>query len=595
MKKYFYILPFFWLTACSFFEAPQDLSGASDPNGTHMKLASNFASIKDNIIVPKCVRCHNAESTNDGRKILFATEDQLLSAENDEGKIIVAGNALESTFLKVMSSNLQVRGDLDIMPPEKDVIAGRSRPVTEEQVKVVAAWIDSLANDGPKPPAVHPAPPTEPHPTPNPTPAPSPEPPGPPGDLWSKVQQQVINPKCVTCHKAGGKAESLIFSSRAEVLKGLVDSQPLVIPGMPLKSPLFQVLTSDPTIRAGLKKMPPLKAINSGKVKDVTPEDLDLVSAWISSLASSSPPPTTGPVPDPALPAEPLPDETPEITRGRYMFNLSGCVHCHTTEAAKPLAGGYQLKTNFGTFFSPNISPDKKTGIGNWSKGQFLNALRNGISPSGQYYYPAFPYTSYSKMTDQDIFAIRAYMMTFKPIVQANKAHQVGFPYNNRKILFFWRLVNFPKVADLTEESFRTTKGAFKPLPNHDEIWNRGAYLVEGAFHCAQCHSPRNNLGGFLKNKWMSGAPMPGEKKIAPNLTPDKGTGLGSWSVENWTKFLREGVTEDGDVVGGDMAKIVKVGTSKLTEKDLKAVTIYLQSLPSVKNNTDVSGSAEGR
>ncbi len=587
MKNLVLILPFLLLSACSFFEAPQDPDRSSESGVPQLKLASNFASIKSNIIVPKCVRCHSADSKNDGHKILFSTEDQLLSAENDEGKIIIPGNAQESTFWKVMSSNIQVRGDLDIMPPEKDVLAGRSRPVNDEQLKVVAEWIDGLASGGPQPPNLHPTPPAQP-PVVAPSPEPTPEPPGPPGDLWGRVQQQVINSKCVTCHKVGGKADSLILSSRADVLKGLVDDQPLVIPGRPLESPLFQVLNSDPAARAGLKKMPPLKAINTGKVKDVTADDLDLVHAWILSLEpTKSQPPTAGPPSDPALPAEPLPNETPEIVRGRYMFNLSGCVHCHTTDAAKPLAGGYQLKTNFGTFFAPNISPDKKTGIGNWSKGQFLNAMRNGISPSGQYYYPAFPYTSYSKMTDEDIFAIRSYMMTFKPIVQANKAHQVGFPYNQRKVLFFWRLLNFAKVPVLNEETFRTAKGTFKPLPNRDEVWNRGAYLVEGAFHCAQCHSPRNNLGGFLKNKWMSGAPMPGEKDVAPNISPDHETGLGAWNLATWTQFFKEGVTEDGDVVGGDMAKIVKVGTSKLTEKDLEGVTVYLQSLAPVKNNPE--------
>ncbi len=586
MRSLVFILPLLLLSACSFFVAPQDPGGASTSGVPQLKLASNFASIKSNIIVPNCIRCHSVDSKNDGNKILFSTEDQLLTAENDEGKIIIPGNSRESIFLKVMSSDIQVRGDLDIMPPEKDVRAGRSRPVTEEQIKVVAAWIDSLADDGPQPPDVRPTRPAEP-PVAGPSPEPSPEPPGLPGDLWGRVQKQVINPKCITCHKVGGKADELILSSQSDVRNGLVDNQPLVIPGRPFESPLFQVLSSDPAVRAGLKKMPTLKAVNTGKVKDVTADDLDLVRAWILSLApSSSQPPESSPFPNPPTPEEPLLDETPEIARGRYMFNLSGCVHCHTTDAAKPLAGGYKLKTDFGTFFAPNISPDKKTGIGNWSKGQFLNAMRNGISPSGQYYYPAFPYTSYSKMTDEDIFAIRAYMMRFKPIVQANKAHQVGFPYNKRKVLFFWRLLNFAKVPNLNEETFKTAKGVFKPLPNHDEVWNRGAYLVEGAFHCAQCHSPRNNLGGFLKNKWMSGALMPGGKEFAPNLTSDHSTGLGSWNLATWTQFFQEGVTADGDVVGGDMGKIVKVGTSKLTEKDLEAVTAYLQSLSPVTNKT---------
>jgi cytochrome c553 len=227
----------------------------------NMKLGASFESIRQNIIVPKCVKCHKADSPSDASKILFATEDQLLTAENDEGKILVLGNALESTFYRVMTSDSQIRGDLDIMPPEKEVAAGRSTPVSPEELRAVELWINTLGRNNP------------------PT----------PGDLWSQVQTQVITAKCVTCHKAGGKAKNIPFESKEQLLTGSIDGKPLIVSGDPINSPFFDVLNTDSKFRNGYKKMPPQKAINSGTVSDVDDADRKLVRDWIISLVQAPP------------------------------------------------------------------------------------------------------------------------------------------------------------------------------------------------------------------------------------------------------------------------------------------------------------------
>lgn len=286
-----------------------------------------------------------------------------------------------------------------------------------------------------------------------------------------------------------------------------------------------------------------------------------------------------------ATPTSPDKTEAEIIQHGKYMFDLAGCVHCHTADKTKPLAGGYKLDSQFGTFYTPNITMDIKTGIGTWTESQFLKAMRQGISPKGEYYYPSFPFTNYTKLTDEDILAMFKYLKTLPAVELANKTHVVLFPLNQRKLMIFWRALNFRKWIDTDVDDYSKVQGVYIPQPDKSASWNRGAYLVDGAMHCTQCHTPHNRLGGLITKKWMSGAFLFGEERPAPNLTADADSDIANWTTNDWKTFLKQGVTADGNVVGGTMSKIVKVGTSKLTAADSDAVTEYFQSLPPIKSN----------
>ena len=273
------------------------------------------------------------------------------------------------------------------------------------------------------------------------------------------------------------------------------------------------------------------------------------------------------------------------IERGKYIFNSSGCMNCHSPDRARPLSGGKKMATSFGTFFTPNITPDKVNGIGAWSDEDFLKAVKRGISPDGQYYYPSFSFASYSKLTDSDVLDMRAYMNTLAPLPDKNKPHEIKFPMNQRKILFAWRALNFRREhVSAAEENVFKYQGTFRPHKNKSKEWNNGAYLVEGALHCTECHTPRNSMGGLVVNKWMAGGVLADEDNPASNITPDKDTGLGSWTKEDWTTFLKEGSTPDGDDVGGEMYRIIKYGTAHLTKSDLDDVITYLQDLKPINN-----------
>jgi mono/diheme cytochrome c family protein len=271
--------------------------------------------------------------------------------------------------------------------------------------------------------------------------------------------------------------------------------------------------------------------------------------------------------------------------RGKYIFNSSGCMNCHSPDRNLPLTGGRKMETSFGTFYTPNISSDKKFGIGSWTDEQFLTAVKRGISPEGQYYYPSFSFASYSKLTDEDVLAMRAYMNTLPSYQNQNKPHDIKFPLNQRKILLAWRALNFRKkhVSSADENVFKY-QGTFRPHNDKSKEWNNGAYLAEASLHCTECHTPRNKLGGLVVNKWMAGGIVQDEEKPAVNITSDKDSGLGKWSKEDWKTFLTDGSTPDGGDVGGEMYRIVKYGTAKLTESDLDDVITYLQDLKAVHN-----------
>jgi len=261
------------------------------------------------------------------------------------------------------------------------------------------------------------------------------------------------------------------------------------------------------------------------------------------------------------------------MRQGEYLFRAAGCANCHTDEKNKgtPLAGGRALKTPYGTFYSPNITPDPETGIGRWSEAGFVRVLREGISPEGGHYYPAFPYTSYTQLTGADLHAIRIYLFHQKPVRQANKPHELPWYLRSRASLRLWKMLFF-------------NPGPFQPQPDRSAAWNRGAYLVTAVAHCDECHTRRNFLGGFKESQRFAGNPDGVDGADVPNITPDKKTGIGKWSQSDLVEYLETGAMPDGDYAGDVMAEVIDNSLSHLTKDDRKAIAIYLMWLPSVKS-----------
>jgi mono/diheme cytochrome c family protein len=275
------------------------------------------------------------------------------------------------------------------------------------------------------------------------------------------------------------------------------------------------------------------------------------------SLAPPAPPPEGATAPDPAA-----------AKRGEYLASAANCAGCHTDKehGGAPFAGGKAIVTSFGAYYSRNITPDPQHGIGAWSEADFRRALRAGIAPGGGHYFPAFPYPSFTGMTDADIADIFAYLRSQRPDPRANRAHDVPFPYDVRLTMVPWR-------ALYLEE------GPFAADPRQSAQWNRGAYLVTAVAHCADCHSPRTSLGAVDAERRFNGGTLfgPGEKH-APNITPDMTDGIGKWSVGDIVTVLKTGIPPDGDAVAAPMSEVVE-GTAKLTDADRTAIAVYLKSL----------------
>jgi mono/diheme cytochrome c family protein len=265
--------------------------------------------------------------------------------------------------------------------------------------------------------------------------------------------------------------------------------------------------------------------------------------------------------------------EPGQIERGAYIFAAANCGACHTNakEQGAFLAGGRALETPFGTFYSPNITADPEHGIGRWSDADFIRALREGVAPAGHGYFPVFPYTSFTKMTDADMLDLKAYIFSLPAVAQANKPHDIDFPFGWRFTLTPWRWLNF-------------SEGAYEPDASRSEAWNRGAYLVEALGHCGECHTPRGWLGGLDNDEAYAGTADGPDGEKVPNITPDEATGLGGWSEREIAGFLKNGILPDGDVAGSLMAEVIDQGTSKLTDADRAAIAVYLKSLPAVAN-----------
>jgi mono/diheme cytochrome c family protein len=252
------------------------------------------------------------------------------------------------------------------------------------------------------------------------------------------------------------------------------------------------------------------------------------------------------------------------IEHGRYMARAADCSACHTAPGGKLFAGGGALETPFGILLAPNITPDLATGIGGWTDDEFVNAVQNGIGHGGIHLYPAMPYTYYTKMTREDVIAIRAYLDTVEPVQNKVIANQLPFPFNQRETMIGWNELYF-------------SAGEFKPDPSKSPEWNRGAYIVEGAEHCGLCHTPKNAMGGDKNEQAMQGSVL--QNWYAPNITGDRRLGIGDWTAEDIVLYLKTGRNRY-DIASGPMADAVVHTTSHLTDVDLRAIAAYLKDLP---------------
>ena len=259
------------------------------------------------------------------------------------------------------------------------------------------------------------------------------------------------------------------------------------------------------------------------------------------------------------------------VAKGRLLFAAGGCANCHTdTKRKGPLAaGGAALKTPFGDFFGPNITPDKTHGIGAWSDADFIRAMRDGVAPDGSHYYPVFPYTSFTYMTDSDLLALKAYIFTLPPVARADRPHDVGFPFNLRFGQMFWKWLFFDR-------------GPYRPDQARSAEWNRGAYLSQAVAHCGECHTPRNSLGGLDRSRWFMGAEEGEgpEGEGVPNIRSDGKKGLSSWSKEQIETYLESGEDPEGDYAGSLMFDVIDKGTDQLSDADRAAIATYLKDLP---------------
>lgn len=281
-----------------------------------------------------------------------------------------------------------------------------------------------------------------------------------------------------------------------------------------------------------------------------------LFIAWGSHAAAAA---ASTPQPGEAAPA------AEQIEIGRYLTLAANCAGCHTVANGERFAGRTPMPTPFGTLYGPNITPSPQHGIGNWTADDFWNAMHHGKSPDGTPFYPAFPYPQYTRMTRADTDAIHAYLMSQPASDTPSRPHELRFPYSQRWLLTLWRAMYFEP-------------GTLAPDPAHDALWNRGRYLVEGAGHCAACHTPRNRWAANDLRRGFQGAGMMDSPWYATALTGDA-HGLGNWPAEDIVELLRTG-SSPHSTAAGPMAAVVSDSTQHLSDHDLGAVATYLKSLP---------------
>jgi mono/diheme cytochrome c family protein len=261
----------------------------------------------------------------------------------------------------------------------------------------------------------------------------------------------------------------------------------------------------------------------------------------------------------------PAPDEQNILAKGKYLLTAGDCVSCHTAPGGQPLAGGLKVDTPFGPLYSPNITPDKATGIGNYTDDQFYRTMHEGIGPGGELLYPVFPFPWYTKLTRDDALAIKAYLFSLQPVSHKVDVDQLSFPFSIRASLAGWREIYFKAET-------------FKPDPAKSPEINRGAYLVEGLGHCAECHTPHNIAGATEQSKAYTGAMI--DNWYAPNISSDMQEGIGSWSVADLVGYLKTGVSATKGIVAGPMAEVVHQSLGKLTDADVTDIALYLKQIP---------------
>jgi mono/diheme cytochrome c family protein len=267
---------------------------------------------------------------------------------------------------------------------------------------------------------------------------------------------------------------------------------------------------------------------------------------------------------------------TPEqVARGAYLARAGNCAACHTDRGGAAFAGGKGIATPFGTVYASNLTPDAKTGIGTWSAAQFWRALHNGRSADGHLLYPAFPYPNFTEITRPDADALLAFLRSQVPVAQANRAHELRFPYNLQASLAVWRALFF-------------TPGVYEPQPGRSPQWNRGAYLVRALGHCAACHSPRNAFGATRDSLELSGGLIPLQNWYAPSLASSAEAGVADWPDADVAALLKTGFTPRGAALG-PMAEVVFRSTQYLDDADVAAMTAFLKSLPQVPAHAAVA------
>jgi mono/diheme cytochrome c family protein len=255
------------------------------------------------------------------------------------------------------------------------------------------------------------------------------------------------------------------------------------------------------------------------------------------------------------------------VERGQYLARAADCEACHTAEGGVPFAGGRAFVLPFGTLYSTNITPDKETGIGNYSDANFLDAVHKGIAPGNEKLYPAMPFASYTYMTDADVGAIKSYLFSLQPVHAPDRENTLSFPFNQRALMGVWALLFNPDKR-------------FEPRTARDPQWNRGAYLVEAMAHCGECHTPRNLMQALDQRQKFSGTVQAGWR--AYNITADQKSGIGAWSEADLAHYLALGHADGRGTATGPMGEAVDHSLRYLTQSDITAMVTYVRSVSGI-------------
>ncbi|APH59122.1 Membrane-bound aldehyde dehydrogenase, cytochrome c subunit [Granulibacter bethesdensis] len=266
------------------------------------------------------------------------------------------------------------------------------------------------------------------------------------------------------------------------------------------------------------------------------------------------------------------------VEKGKYLTTAADCESCHTAKGGVPFAGGREFKLPMGVLYAPNITPDKETGIGEYTDDEFVSAMWDGVGRGGRHLYPAFPYTSYTKLSRDDVLAIKAYLFSLKPVHAVSPPNNMRFPFSQRWLMVGWNMLNNPGRR-------------FEPDSSRSPEWNRGAYLVEALGHCGECHTPRGWTYGLKNSRALSGETMQGWK--AYNITSDPKQGIGDWSESELEAYLATGHSDGRGSASGPMAEAVSYSLSRLTHDDIHAMVVYLKAVPPIADGVGVAPAPE--